>query len=85
MANELKKFGTSVTVYDDTVVIYPTEMHPPTEELNAHNDHRIVMALAVLLTLTGGIINDTEVVNKSYPGFFDDLSNLGIEVICRDA
>ena len=85
MANELKKFGTSVTVYDDTVVIYPTEMHAPTEELNAHNDHRIVMALSVLLTITGGIINDTEVVNKSYPGFFDDLASLGIEVSCLDA
>lgn len=85
MANELKKFGTSVTVYDDTVVIYPTEMHAPTEELNAYNDHRIVMALSVLLTITGGIINDTEVVNKSYPEFFDDLSSLGIEVISLDA
>lgn len=84
MANELKKFGTSVTVYDDTVVIYPTEIHAPTDELNAHNDHRIVMALSVLLTITGGVINDTEVVNKSYPGFFDDLASLGIEVICRD-
>ena len=80
MADELKKFGTSVTVYEDTVVIYPTALHAPCEPLKAHNDHRIVMALCVLLTITGGIIEDTEVVSKSYPRYFDDLTSLGIEV-----
>ena len=80
MADELKKFGTSVTVYDDTVVIYPTALHAPTESLKAHNDHRIVMSLSVLLTITGGVIEDAEVANKSYPEFFRDLISLGIEV-----
>lgn len=81
MAEELKKFGTSVTVYEDTVVIYPAEFHAPSEVLRGHNDHRIVMALSVLLTLTGGEIEGAEAVSKSYPAFFENLEALGIEVI----
>lgn len=79
MAEELKKFGTSVSVYDDTVVIYPAEFHAPTEALYGHNDHRIVMALSILLTLTGGIIDGAEAVSKSYPAFFENLATLGID------
>lgn len=80
MAEELKKFGTSVSVYEDTVVIYPAEFHAPSEVLCGHNDHRIVMALSVLLTLTGGEIEGAEAVSKSYPAFFKNLEALGIEV-----
>ncbi|MBQ8689912.1 MAG: 3-phosphoshikimate 1-carboxyvinyltransferase [Clostridia bacterium] len=80
MAEELKKFGTSVSVYEDTVVIYPAEFHAPSEVLFGHNDHRIVMSLSILLTLTGGEIDGAEAVSKSYPEFFDHLSELGIEV-----
>lgn len=80
MASELKKFGASVTVYDDKVVVYPAAFHSPTEPLRGHNDHRIVMALSVLLSLTGGDIHGAEAVKKSYPNFFADLKTLGIGV-----
>ena len=84
MAEELQKFGISVEVYDDKVVVDPKEFHAPTEILNSHNDHRIVMALSVLLTLTGGEIDGAEAVSKSYPRFFEDLNSLGIEVTTYD-
>jgi 3-phosphoshikimate 1-carboxyvinyltransferase len=80
MATELQKFGAKVSVYEDSVVVYPAEFHSPTEELESHKDHRIVMALSVLLTLTGGVINGAEAVSKSYPEFFSDIKALGIEV-----
>lgn len=80
MAEELKKFGTTVSVYDDTVVIYPAEFHAPNAVLYGHNDHRIVMSLAILLTITGGEIEGAEAVSKSYPDFFDHIRSLGIEV-----
>lgn len=80
MAEELKKFGVSVTVYEDKVVVYPAEFHVPDEILKSHNDHRIAMSLSVLATLTGGEIEGAECVTKSYPAFFEDLSSLGIEV-----
>lgn len=85
MANELSKFGTAVKVHEDTVVVYPTDFHAPKEMLYGHNDHRIVMALAVLLTVTGGEIDGAEAVAKSYPNFFEDLRALGIEVECYEA
>lgn len=53
---------------------------PPTDAIDGHNDHRIVMAMAVLLTLTGGEIEGAEAVNKSFPDFFKKLEKLGIEV-----
>lgn len=80
MAQELSKFGTSVTVEDDSVVIYPTDFHAPTVALDGHNDHRIVMALALLLTRTGGVIEGAQAVEKSFPNFFSVISSLGIEV-----
>ena len=80
MAEELSKFGVSVTVYDDKVVVYPVNFGAPKDVLSGHNDHRIVMALAVLLTVTGGEIEGAEAINKSYPSFFEDLKALGIEV-----
>ena len=81
MADELKKFGTSVSIYEDTVVIYPADFHTPNEPISGHNDHRIVMALSVLLTLTGGELDGAEAVSKSYPEFFESISALGIEVV----
>ena len=80
MAEELKKFGVSATVYDDEIIIYPAKFEKPTEELKGHNDHRIVMSEAVLLTLTGGVIDGAEAVTKSFPDFFTKLNSLGIEV-----
>ena len=80
MAEELKKFGVSVTIHDDAVVVYPLDFHKPTENLCGHNDHRIVMSLAVILTLTGGTIEGAEAISKSFPTFFEDIKSLGIEV-----
>ena len=79
MAEELKKFGTAVTVHGDTVVVYPAEFHAPSETLFGHGDHRIVMSLAVLCTLTGGTIDGAEAVAKSYPDFFEAINSLGIK------
>lgn len=81
MAQELRKFGTDVAVYENSIVVYPASFHAPSEVLCGHNDHRIVMSLSVLLTLTGGEIEGTQAVNKSLPDFFERLKELGIEVI----
>ena len=85
MAEELKKFGVSVRVEEDTIIVYPTEFHKPCEPLCGHNDHRIVMSMAVLLTKTGGEIVGAEAVKKSMPDFFEKINQLGAEVeICDD-
>ena len=78
MAEELKKFGAEVEVDENTVTVKKTDLHAPTEIISGHNDHRIVMSMAVLLTLFGGVIDEAEAVRKSYPRFFEDLGKLGI-------
>ena len=80
MAKELEKFGVSVQVNDDSVVVYPAKFHAPTGKLFGHNDHRIVMALSCMLTVTGGEIEGSEAVSKSMPNFFETLSQIGIKV-----
>lgn len=80
MAQELAHFGASVTVHEDSIVVFPAEFHAPDVPLEGHGDHRIVMALAILLTLVGGEIEGAEAIKKSYPAFFGDLASLGIGI-----
>lgn len=80
MAQELAAFGTEVTVEENSVTVTPTAFHKPVRVLQGHNDHRIVMALAVLCMVTGGEIAGAQAVRKSFPDFFDKLKLLGIEV-----
>ncbi|MBQ6947033.1 MAG: 3-phosphoshikimate 1-carboxyvinyltransferase [Clostridia bacterium] len=80
MQTELKKCGITLSATEDTVSISPLGLHPPVEVLDGHNDHRIVMAMSVLLTKLGGQINGAEAVAKSWPDFFEAIKQLGIEV-----
>lgn len=51
-------------------------------EIDSLDDHRIAMAFAVLgpASEKGVSISDPHVVEKSYPGFFEDLASLGARV-----
>lgn len=82
MAQELKKFGIEVEVGEKRVRVGSSPLIAPTEVLCGHNDHRIVMSLAVLCTLVGGEIEGAEAVEKSYPDFFDVIEKLkiGLEI-----
>ena len=82
MGAELSKFGIVTEINENSVnIIAPNELKKPSEALLGHNDHRIVMALSVIATLTGARIDGAEAVAKSYPDFFEVLSTLGTEVI----
>ncbi len=80
MAEELKKFGANVKVYENSVEIERTQLKPPIVPLCGHNDHRIVMALSVLAAVFGAEIDGAEAVNKSYPDFFRDINKAGVNV-----
>ena len=79
MAQELAKFGIRCTVEENSIAVSGT-LHPPCAVLSGHNDHRVVMSLAILCTRTGGTIAGAEAVSKSYPDFFQQLKQLHIEV-----
>lgn len=76
MAQELEKCGGQVTVEENRVIVHQSPLHAPETVIDGHNDHRIVMAMSVLLTTLGGNIEGWEAVSKSYPAFFDDFSAL---------
>ena len=80
MKCELEKFGIKTDIGDDIITVHKGELKKPKVPLYGHNDHRIVMSLSVLATVTGGEIDDAQAVNKSFPDFFDKLKKLGIEV-----
>lgn len=80
MAEELKKFGANVKVYENSVEIEKTQLKQPIMPLCGHNDHRIVMALSVLAAVFGAEIDGAEAVNKSYPDFFRVIKKAGVNV-----
>ncbi len=83
MAEELAKFGAQVTVEEDRVTVLSRPLHAPAEALDGHNDHRVVMALAVLCASPGGTIRGAEAVGKSWPDFFRTMQALGLRLEIR--
>ncbi len=79
MAEELSKLGAQVIVEPERIWVGETKLHAPTEPMDSHNDHRVAMALAVLLTKYGGSLRGAEAVNKSWPDFFRVLHRLGVD------
>ena len=77
MANGLKTLGADVAEEQDSLTITGVKaLHGG--KINGYNDHRIVMAFAVLGSHIGGVeISDAGAVKKSYPDFFEDFKALG--------
>lgn len=71
MKEELSKFGAHIEVKENEIIINKAPLHKSEEILSGHNDHRIVMSLAVLCSAFGGEIEGSEAVRKSYPDFFE--------------
>ena len=80
MHEELAKLGGGLIFGDNTITVPRQNLCYKGIPLDGHNDHRIVMAMSVILSVTGGCIHGAEAVSKSFPRFFDDLQKLGAEV-----
>lgn len=85
LCGELAKLGIEL---DDTVgpgtLTWEGRVMPITElpVFDPHGDHRMAMALApVGLYVPGIMITNAEVVDKSWPGFWDTLRGAGIGVL----
>ena len=78
VSDMLDRLGGDVTVTDDGLIIRPTG-NMTGGEVDSFGDHRIVMAAAVAATGCSGdvIIRGAQAVEKSYPDFFKDYTNLG--------
>jgi 3-phosphoshikimate 1-carboxyvinyltransferase len=80
LVEELGKMGIKVEISDDYLLITGGKVKGA--HVNSHDDHRIAMAAAVAgLGATDKVyIKDSHCIGKSYPGFFDDLRNIGAEI-----
>ena len=79
LQQEFKKMGIQVLVSDDVIIVYGGEIQ--SANVDSHGDHRIAMACAVAgLGCCGSVdISNAEVVEKSYPGFYEDLQRLYVD------
>ena len=80
MHEELRKLGGGLVFGDNTITVPKQSLSYKGVMLDGHNDHRIVMAMSVILSEIGGAISGAEAIKKSYPGFFEDIKGLGAEV-----
>ena len=80
MHEELAKLGGGLIFGDNTITVPKQTLTYKGVPLSGHNDHRIVMAMSVILSKIGGVIEGAEAIRKSYPGFFEDIQRLGAEV-----
>lgn len=83
MAMELQKMGIRVKEETDQLTIIGGKLTGA--DLYGWHDHRIVMALTIAGMVAGNTTIDTvESVAISYPNFFDDLRELGSDVVVSE-
>jgi 3-phosphoshikimate 1-carboxyvinyltransferase len=76
LVTELRKTGVRAEERDDGLVIDGNRPHGA--EVDTYNDHRIAMSFAILgLAIPGIKIKDAGCVNKSFPGFWEEMKKLG--------
>jgi len=81
MMEGLRQMGIEITGDDDSVRITGGLLRGAV--IDPFNDHRIAMSFAVLSHVAEGetTIMNPECVSKSYPGFWDDLRQIGAKII----
>lgn len=78
MEENLRKLGVDITSTDNTMTVVGGISETSDTILSSFKDHRIAMSLAIIgSTLENPIIiNDAEVVSKSYPNFYEDYEKI---------
>ncbi len=76
---ELKKMGIPTQSTEHTLTIQGGNPQPAT--IDTYGDHRMAMSFAVAGTKIDGIvINDPDVVNKTFPEFWTKLKEISIQI-----
>jgi 3-phosphoshikimate 1-carboxyvinyltransferase len=83
LKTEFKKMGTDVEILNDNSIrinASPIGNKQPIT-ISTYEDHRMAMAFATLaMKLDSVIIEEPEVVKKSYPNFWNDLKSVGFSI-----
>ncbi|MGF1694704.1 3-phosphoshikimate 1-carboxyvinyltransferase [Vibrio lamellibrachiae] len=76
MATELRKVGAEVEEGEDYIIIKPTS-ELKHAAIDTYDDHRMAMCFSlVALSDTAVTINDPKCTSKTFPGYFEKLSEL---------
>jgi len=81
LQNELKKIGAELSEpATGRWKLVPGKISNLKSLIQTYHDHRMAMGFAPWATLTDLVIESPEVVNKSYPGFWEDVKSIGIKI-----
>jgi len=82
LQNELKKFNASLNdIGEGWFEVVPSANIPKNVNIHTYDDHRMAMAFAPLAFVSDLVIEEPSVVNKSYPGYWNDLKKAGFGVV----
>ena len=74
---ELTKLGATISITNDSLTLEKSENIKHNVNIATYQDHRMAMAFAPLALKAPIIIENAEVVSKSYPAFWDDFKQFG--------
>jgi len=78
---EMKKMGVTLQIENDGKCSLKGKIIQGRYSVHTYNDHRVAMAFAPLAVILGSIdIQNPEVVNKSYPQFWNEFRKLGFDI-----
>ena len=80
LKTELSKLGANISVTNDSLTLESSSKILENKTIKTYQDHRMAMAFAPLALKTSLIIEDAEVVSKSYPTFWEDLKKVGFKI-----
>lgn len=83
LKKELTKLGANVKVTNDSLHLQPANVCKENITIATYQDHRMAMAFAPLALKVPILFEDAEVVNKSYPDFWEDLAGLGFLITTK--
>lgn len=76
LQNELKKLGVATIITNDTIESVSFGESDQHIQIETYNDHRMAMAFAPVALVSDIEILDENVVEKSYPEFWDDFDSV---------
>ncbi len=80
IVSELKKMGAKIVETEDGLIVEQSELRGASTQ--SYADHRMAMSLTVagLGAIGETVVSGTEMVAKSFPGFFDRLREVGAKI-----
>ena len=74
---ELTKLGAAISITNNSLALEQSENIKPNISISTYQDHRMAMAFAPLALKVPIVIENAEVVSKSYPTFWEDFKQFG--------